>query len=66
VTVILVGWSDTDARAYIDGVRVTIRRNTTRDRWLCAEHGERTHRGHCCHTQTLADTPADPERKNRR
>jgi hypothetical protein len=66
MSVHVVGWSDSDARAFVDGVRVTIRRNNTEDRWLCAEHGDRTHRGHCRHTKILADTPADPERKNRR
>ena len=73
MTVHLVGWSGTpelrggrDCRAYVDGVRVTVRRNTTVVRWLCAEHGESINNPNLCgHTAALAEAPALPEKRNR-
>lgn len=72
MNVVLVRWSGEpvelggrDALGYVDDVRVIVRRNQIRDRWLCAEHGERTNLGHCPHTLALALTPAEPEKRNR-
>jgi hypothetical protein len=64
VSVDLIGWSDHDAVATCDGVRVRIRRKTDCVQWICDEHGRGVDNPqHCPHTQALAEQPADPARK---
>jgi hypothetical protein len=66
VNVALIGWSDVDAVARVDGIRVRIRRNAKAVRWLCDRHGEGINNpNHCEHTAALAAAPADPSKKNR-
>ena len=73
MTVHVVGWSGTtepgggrEARAYVDGVCVTVRRAALDGTvtWRCAEHGESVDPT-CHHMIRLACMPAPIERKNR-
>ena len=61
MSVHLIAWSDIDAVAIVDDIRVRIRRSPNGIRWLCDVHGEQIDAPDLCpHTQALADSPADP------
>ena len=61
MTVDLIGWTDWDAVAMVDGVRCRIRKNTTQTRWLCDTHPEQW----CNHLDALnAAQPFDPALHN--
>lgn len=64
VAATVVGWNDRSALAFVDGVRVRVRRKRDACRWSCATHGARDF-PHCPHLEELAATPADPALRSR-
>jgi hypothetical protein len=59
----LLGWDDRHAVARVKGVKARVGVTPCGVRWSCAEHGTAPE-PHCIHTQALAETPADPERRH--
>lgn len=56
----VIGWTETEAAADVEGVRVRVRRYPSHVRWYCDEHDRGTTPELCQHTAALAATPADP------
>ena len=61
MTVNIIGWTDHDAVALVDGIRCRIRRNTTATRWLCDAHPDEF----CAHLEALnAAQPFPADKRN--
>jgi len=58
----VVTWDDVRALAYVDDVRVRIRRRAESVRWSCDRCGWRRE-PFCEHTQALAEHPAEPDKR---
>lgn len=61
----VVTWDDVRALAYVDDVRVRIRRRAESVRWSCDRCGWRRE-PFCPHTQALAEHPAEPDKRRTR